>query len=357
MLDRKGFLADSKEGITAGSINFTHWSDVGAEALIKTQVAQVGDSLHADLRLFTVSSGKEELKVTRDEPVKDARRLAHYLADAVFKFFTHEPGAFESHIAYARKAGSNKDVWSADWDGRHAVQLTNGGLNLLPAMGRDGVSVAYTSYRAGKPEIYAQRPGGEAVAVVRAGQMATGVAYSPDGKRIAYSVANGESAQIYVANVDGSNAKALTETPFFINTSPAWSPDGRQLAFVSTRGGTPQIYIMGADGSNPHRITFQGNYNQTPDWSPRGDLIAFTARDERHAFDLFTVNVTNGKVTRLTQDQGNNQEPAFSPNGRLIMFMSDRSAPWHLYVMTADGNNQLALPQDKAEYATPSWGP
>src|SRR5579871_276789 len=38
LLDRKSFLADPKEGVTAGSINFPHWSDVGAEALIKTQV-------------------------------------------------------------------------------------------------------------------------------------------------------------------------------------------------------------------------------------------------------------------------------------------------------------------------------
>ncbi len=51
------------------------------------------------------------------------------------------------------------------------------------------------------------------------------------------------------------------------------------------------------------RITFQGNYNQTPDWSPRGDLIAFTARDERNAFDLFTIDVDTGKVNRLTQDR------------------------------------------------------
>jgi TolB protein len=86
-------------------------------------------------------------------------------------------------------------------------------------------------------------------------------------------------------------------------------------------------------------------------------LIAFTARDERNAFDIFTVNVENGKVTRLTQDQGNNQEPSFAPNGRLIMFQSDRSGAWHLHVMTPDGNTQLALPDQKGEYGTPNWGP
>ena len=106
------------------------------------------------------------------------------------------------------------------------------------------------------------------------------------------------------------------------------------------------------------RLTFQGNYNQTPSWSPRGDLIAFTARDERNAFDLFTVQVDSGKISRLTQDQANNEEPSFSPNGRLILFTSTRGGPSQLYVMTAEGNNQLPLPspKDKAALTTPDWG-
>src|SRR5438067_2102114 len=62
VLDRKSFLADAKEGITASSINFTNWTNVGAETLVKTQVAMVGDEMRADLRLFTVAGGKEELK-------------------------------------------------------------------------------------------------------------------------------------------------------------------------------------------------------------------------------------------------------------------------------------------------------
>src|SRR5205823_5257270 len=127
----------------------------------------------------------------------------------------------------------------------------------------------------GKPDLWVGRAGGEAKVLVAQGRMATGISYSLDGRRIAYSLADGESSQIWTAAADGSGAKQITNTPYFINTSPSWSPDGKRLAFVSNRGGTPQIYLMGADGSDVKRLTFQGNYNQTPDWSPRGDLIAF----------------------------------------------------------------------------------
>jgi len=356
VLDRASFTADPKEGVTAGSINFSRWADVGAEALVKVQLGAEGNTLRGELRLFNVGSGREDFKTSYDVPTTEPRELAHRLADALYRHLTREPSPFLSRITFVRKAGSNRDVWVADWDGNNARALTSGGINLLPAMGPGG-AVGFTSYRKGRPDLYVQRPGEDARAVVQNGQMATGIAWSPDGKRIAYALAEGESTQLHVANADGSSPKAVTDTPYGINSSPSWSPDGKRIAFVSNRGGSPQIYVMNADGSSPRRLTFQGNYNQTPDWSPRGDLIVFTARDERNAFDLFTVHVETGKITRLTQDQGNNEEPVFSPNGRLVLFTSTRDGAPRLYVMTADGNNQLALPMDKAGGLTPDWAP
>jgi TolB protein len=357
LLDRASFLADPKEGVTAGSINFARWADVGAESLVKYQVTLAEGELRGEARVFNVGTGREELKVEQRASAEQPRQLAHQLADAIYRHYTREPSPFLSRITYVRRTGANRDVWVADWDGRNARSLTKGGINLLPALGPEG-QVGFTSYLRGRPELYVQQPGGGADTLkTAAGEMPTGVAFSPDGKRLAYSLSEGESAQIWVANADGGGAKRLTDTRYGINTSPAWSPDGKRLAFVSNRGGSPQVYVMGADGSGVRRLTFQGNYNQTPDWSPRGDLIAFTARDERNAFDLFTVNVDTAKVTRLTQDQGSNEEPAFSPNGRLILFTSTRTGTPQLFVMTAEGNNPLPLPvEEKGSFLTPDWG-
>ncbi len=354
ILDRKSFLVGTKEGLTAASINFPAWTNVGAESLLKVQLSTEAGQLHGELRLFTVASGKEELKLGHS--ARDGRKLAHWLANAVYKFFTHETGPFESHITYARKTTQGKDIYLADWDGRGAQLVAGGGINVLPALHPDGATVAYTSFRKGKPDLYSQRVGGAPNTLVQTGRMATGLAYSPDGSRIAYSLADGESAQIYISGADGSSPRAITNTPYFINSSPSWSPDGKRLAFVSNRGGSPQVYVMSSEGGEAKRLTFQGNYNQTPDWSPRGDLIAFTARDERNAFDLFTVNVETSKVTRLTQDQGNNEEPSFSPNGRLIVFTSTRRGTPQLFVMTFDGNSQQPLPMEKGSFLTPDWG-
>ena len=265
VLDRESFLADPKEGVAAGSINFARWADVGAESLVKYSVAQDGSELRAELRVFNVGSGREDFKTAQSAPAAQPSLLAHKIADAIYRNYTHEPSPFLSRIAYVRKSGGNKDVWTSDWDGRNAKQLTKGGINVLPALGPEGL-VGFTSYQQGKPDIYIQRPGADTVRLkTPEGEMATGIAFSPDGKRIAYALADGESAQIWVAGTDGENAKQITDTRFGINTSPAWSPDGKRLAFVSNRGGSPQVYVMGVDGSAVRRLTFQGNYNQTPE--------------------------------------------------------------------------------------------
>ena len=356
-LDRKGYLADPGEGLTAASIRFPRWADVGAEALVKTQISIENGQLRARAKLFSVGSGREELEIDHAVSPEQPRQLAHYVADALYRHFTREPGPFQSHLAFVKRNGSSREVWFSDWDGDNARRLTSGGLNVLPTVLPGGQGVAYTSYRSGKPDVYFQPLTGNPTALVRAGAMATGVAYSPDGKRIAWAQSAGQGTQIWVAQADGSGARAITDTPFFINSSPSWSPDGRQLAFVSDRAGSPQIYVMNADGTGIRRLTFQGNYNQTPEWSPRGDLIAFTARDERNAFDLFTIDVATGKITRLTQGQGNNEEPAFAPNGRLIVFTSTRNGWSQLMVMTYEGRNQVPLPVPRGDYMTPDWGP
>jgi len=355
VLERKGFLASADEGLDAKTIQFPRWTDVGAEALVKSAARVSGDTLNVDVRVYNVGSARQEQVFTASGHVNAPRRVAHEIADAIYKHFTREPGAFASgKITYVRQNGRNRTVWISDWDGSHPQVVASSGLDILPALSRTG-AVAYTSYRDGTPSLWIQTPGGSAQQIAPSSRTTTGVAFSPDGRKIAFSRAQGEGTQLFVANVDGSDVVQLTDTPAFINSSPAWSPDGKRIAFVSNRFGNPQVFVMNADGSGVQRLTYQGKYNQTPAWSPRGDFVAFTARDERNVFDVFLVDVKTRKVTRLTQGQGNNEEPTFSPNGRLVMFTSTRDGGTRLYVSTLNGEHQLPLPMKPGTYLTPAW--
>lgn len=83
---------------------------------------------------------------------------------------------------------------------------------------------------------------------------------SPDGRTVAFTVQtinlaeNTKPRQIYTIPVSGGAPRRITWAGD-ANFRPRWSPDSRQIAFISNRGGSNQIWIMEADGSNPRQIT------------------------------------------------------------------------------------------------------
>jgi TolB protein len=358
VLDPKGFLADPGEGFAAPSIRFARWVDVGADGLVKARVRRAGADLEGELHLFEVRAGREVLSTRARAPAADPRALGHRLADAIVRYYTHEPGVFSTRIAAIRKSKGLFELVLLDADGRNPrVLLSERTILLMPAWRPDGKEILVTSYRAGRPELWAYRLADRSFRRLSSVANAMGGAYAPDGTRIAFTVSEGGNSDVWVMAADGTGARRLTNQPS-LDLSPAWSPDGKRIAFVSDRAGTPQLYVMGADGSDPRRLTFQGNYNQTPQWSPRGDRIAFTARDERKVFDVFAISPDSGRIERLTQDQGRtNEEPSWAPNGRLLVFKTDRNGPTQLVVSDPKGERQTVIAGGVGDLTAPAWGP
>ena len=53
---------------------------------------------------------------------------------------------------------------------------------------------------------------------------------------------------------DGGNLSRLTNASG-VNRYPAWTPDGKRIAFTSNRDGTDEVHIMNVDGSGVTRLT------------------------------------------------------------------------------------------------------
>jgi len=358
VLDPKGFLADPGEGLTAPTIKFSRWVDVGAEGLARARVRRVTGDLAAEVVLFEVRAGREVLRKTVRAPAADPRALGHRIADAIVTHYTREPGIFSSRIVSIRRGGGTWDLVLLDVDGRNPrVLLSEKSILIAPAWRPDGAEILVTSYRSGRPELWAYRLADRGFRRIVAISNAMGGVYSPDGKRIAFTATEGGNSDLWVVNADGTSPRKITREPS-LELSPSWSPDGSRLVFVSDRAGTPQLYLMPAEGGAPRRLTFQGNYNQTPAWSPRGDLVAFTGRDERKVFDVFVVAVDTGRISRVTQDQGRtNEEPSWAPNGRLLVFRTDRSGVPALVVSDPHGERQTLVARGSGELTAPVWGP
>ncbi len=92
-------------------------------------------------------------------------------------------------------------------------------------------------------------------------------AWSPDGRRIAFTSDRDGNAEIYVMNADGSGQTRLTDNSAW-DDAPQWSPDGKRIAFESDRDGDDEIYVMNADGSGQTNLTNNSAYDAGPHWSP-----------------------------------------------------------------------------------------
>jgi TolB protein len=356
LIDPASFLASPSEDFTL--IDYAKWQTVGAQALVKSSCEAPATEVKCDIRLYDVTRGQELLHGTYTAPRSALRMIAHRFGDDVVRFFTREPGVFQTRIAYVREGEAGKQIAVADWDGYAPQPLTGASINLLPAWTPDGKSIVFTSFREGGGarvfivDVLSQkvRP------LIALGDLTTGASYSPDGARLLFSASQNDNTDVYLAQQDGSAPRRITDSRG-IDISASWSPDGKRVAFVSERAGTPQIYTMAADGTDVRRVTFQGNYNQEPAWSPKGDLIAFSGRDEHRVFDLYTVAVDGGKVTRLTQNQGTNEKPAWAPNGRYLLFSSTRGGKRQIWMTQPDGSNQRQVTTEKQGASDPAWGP
>lgn len=340
VLDPKSFLADL--GAEKLSIDPQKWKDVGAFGVMKYQVKATANGLEFEAKLFEVSKGTTPAlsKFYRGKR-GDLRKFVHMWCNDMVKYYTGEAGFFGSKLAFTVRGRAGSTIYAMDFDGANPYAVSrNSSTNILPAWAPSG-AIAYTSYMRGAADLYVAAGGGGRPKRLSAQKgMNTGAAYSPDGAHIALTLSKDGNPEIYIIKAsDGSVVRRLTNNKA-IDTSPAWSPDGSRIAFVSDREGGPQIFVVPASGGEAKRVSFNGNYNTTPTWSPKPgtNLIAYTTRDGS-AFDIVTLDLDTKKMTRITQNEGSNEEPAFAPNGRVIAFARS-GAGSGVYLANADGTGK-----------------
>lgn len=163
--------------------------------------------------------------------------------------------------------------------------------------------------------------GSQPFQVTNSTQNKAGVAWSPDGKQIAFTA---DYSGIQLVNFDGSGLHTVAYNGY----NPVWSPDGKQIAFIKN---LPAPDGQGPDGIGVVRVLFVTNVDGTPgserqlvsdalghNWSPDGKSIAFFSL--RNAV-MFTVEVASGKTTQINvPNKMGGWYPTYSPDGNSFVF-------------------------------------
>jgi Tol biopolymer transport system component len=84
--------------------------------------------------------------------------------------------------------------------------------------------------------------------------------------------------------------------------------------------------------------------------------VAFAA-DRRHNVDLYLLDLSGGRLRRLTTSPAADLSPTWAPDGSQLAFRSDRDGNDEVYVMDADGRRQRNLTRNPASDYSPAWSP
>lgn len=376
-IPQSAFVEDtSKTGLrpapdAVNGFRYQSWSQIGAEFLIRGAFSIAGGNISLEIYLYNVSRSSLVFGKKYQGSTSSARKIAHTFSNDVLQAVTGKSGMFNSRIVVAsdRDGGSWREIYIMDWDGANPIKVTNHKtISMSPAWSPDGKKIAYTSMvqrsrTSGRNHdmfLYDLSTGRRSLLSYRQG-INSGANFSPDGKHLYLTISQGTSPDIYKINMNGDVVSKMTSGPQgAMNVEPAASPDGDRLAFSSDRSGNPMIFVMNANGTGAKRLTHVGKFNASPSWSPDGKKIAFAGFENDH-FDIFVMNSDGTDMIRLTRARkpngrmANNEDPSFSPDGRFVMYTSDRTGKSQIYISTVDGSEERRVTLDNANYFKVRW--
>jgi len=364
-LDPRSFIQNLSVADTQPQ--FADWRQINAQALVTGAVKTQADGrLKVEFRLWDVFAEQQLTGYGYTTTQQNWRRIAHIIADEIYKRITGEEGYFDTRIVYVSESGPQekrvKRLALMDQDSANNRFLTDGrALVLTPRFSPTAQEITYLSYANGTPRVYLFNiDTGQQEVVGEFPGMTFAPRFSPDGNRVVMSRAENGVSNLFALDLRTRRPTRLTDSPA-IDTSPSFSPDGSKIVFNSDRGGSQQLYVMGADGGGAKRISFGSGKYGTPVWSPRGDMIAFTKIDGGSFF--IGVMRPDGSGERLLTRDFLVEGPTWAPNGRVLMYF--RQSPSdsrghggspHLYSIDLTGSNQreVSTPQDASD---PAWSP
>ena len=311
--------------------------------------------------------------------------LAVAAANIAFADVETDPG----QIVFSSLRPGNWDIFYFKGPGAAPKRLTvHPGLDYEATFSPDGRWVVFTSERRGQPDLYVLdlEAGGPPRLLIDNAALEDQAAISPDGKTIAFVGTQSGNADIYVmpfeplTTQDFDSAVNLTRHDGG-DFRPAFSPDGKRIAFSTDRDtpvyGHPglsfmrqregEIYVMDTDGGNVERLTFARSWDGSPEWSPDGKSIYFYSGRPREipgppgshilgqegGFRIWRMAADGSDPRAVTPEGTEALAPALTPDGRIAYQTRRTFIGWSIQSRAPAGGE----PRLESDEATDYWNP
>ncbi|MFL5580403.1 MAG: hypothetical protein ACJ8AO_08515 [Gemmatimonadaceae bacterium] len=337
---------DEAAGALSGprGLNYDLFAKLGAAAVIQPTLTPAG------LRLALHDVAKRQVAQARDFPLAGApsarewRMDLHRAADDAELWITGTRGIAATRVAFVRGG----QVWVVDSDGVGEQAVTSGGRALSPSWHPSGRYLAYASMSETGTRVLVRDLATGSTRQVAGSARGLNITptWSPDGGAIAYAHGEESGTDLMLAPSFGEGgARPITVGRGTENTSPSFSPDGRQVAFMSGRSGHPEVYISDVDGTNAELLTpyvyGERSYRASPDWSPANQAVAFQSEIGGN-FQIMTIGLRDRAMKQHTSE-GVNEDPSWAPDGRHLVFTSTRTGTRQLFVLDTESGRVRQL--------------
>ena len=233
-------------------------------------------------------------------------------------------------------------VWSMRTNGSHRKWLLPRVTRLPPdlAWSPDGKRMAFVR---GSGLYLARVNGSKARPVFWDTRVLAQPAWSPDGRRLAVADTSG----ILVLAIGPTRARLLFRThPLADTYAPSWSPNGRRIAFIGVpRRGGAVLDLIDVDGTH-QRLLMRGvgysSFGSGPSWSSDSTRIVIgRVTGLGSASDVAVVDVRTARSRTIYRG---GYSPQWSPTGRSIAFTAQRPDPTGgVYLIRPNGSHRRLL--------------
>ena len=193
--------------------------------------------------------------------------------------------------------------------------------------------------------------------------------WSPDDKMIAYLHSRENWADdAYVVAASGGTPRQITKDTTLMS-GLAWTPDGKRLVYGSARGSTllylPTLHLwsIAISGGEPQQLTFGETSDENPDLDASGRIVLSRKRMQFDIWKIPTGPDPIGNVrqaVRITHQTGQVQTPSLDPTDHEMVYLSDNGGHGNLWIqqLSTGENRQITFEKDpKVVMGVPVWSP